>query len=658
MLTTSLQTLPRRSSHTFAAAAICLAAAVTLTGCGIGANGTASAGSTAGALPKAHLHGIVHGGQQPVSGSTIQLYDIPIGNPSNGAYTLLSPAPTTGPDGSFNITGQYQCLGQGDLTYIVSTGGNPGLGAGTNNAAISLVAVTGACNTANPDANGDGGFYYTLDPNLNVNLNEVTTVAAAYALAPFTSSFYYGEIASASPTAIATAFTNATMLANIGTGVAPGPGLPAAVTYDPSTGFPNVINTVADVIASCVNSNGTGTACSQLFSSFTAYGAYPSDTFGAAVAMATFPAANVLALYDLKSPQPPFIPFLPKPPNDFTVALKYTGLNLSSPQGLAFDSLSNLWIANATGSFITEVYSGADGLNTAGAFNQYTGGGLLGPQAIAVDLSNNIWIANTAGSSVVELDDDGNVLSGTGFTGGGINAPVSIAMDANGNAWVANFNGNTITQLLSDGTPSGFSPIAQGLSAGVQVPVSLPTFVAVDSMNDVWVSNAGLNATYGLTTGMLRFDQNGNPQSCSTQNLAGPMGIAFDRSGKAWVAANGISAVQPFTSACATNGDPITGGGLSSPVALAVDGGGNIWTANRTGEISEQAATTGTPTSPSIGYGTLNQPNGIAIDACGSVWTANAGDNSLTEFIGLAVPPAATPVIASFSVAGRGRINR
>jgi len=648
MHTTSSQTLSRRT----VGLAGSLASAALLAGCSSGMNIPMTRVVTPAVQTPVKLRGNVHGGQQPVSGATIQLYAVGTSGNGSASLPLLSPAATTDGNGNFNITGQYECPQQGSLTYIVATEGNPGLQAGTNNAAISLMAAIGPCNTANPDTNGDGGFYYTLDPNLSIFMDEVTTVAAAYALAPFALS--YSAIGSSSPTAIATAFSNATMLADIGAGTSPGPGLPATVSYSATTGFPVVINTVADVLAGCVNSDGTGSACFQLYNNFFTVGIYPSDTFSAALAVATNPGVSVASFYNIMSPTPPFAPFLTVAPNDWTVAVKYTGLNLSSPASIAFDGLSNLWIANATGTYVSEVYSGADGINATGVSAQYSGGGLLGPQGLAIDLSNNIWIANTAGSSVVELDDNGNVLSGgSGFTGGGINAPVSIALDSNGNAWVANFNGNSITQLLSNGAASSFSPITQGLVSGSTLPISLPTFVAVDSNNDVWVSNSGLNTSYGLTTGMLRYDQNGNPQSCSTQNLAEPLGIAFDPSGTAWIASNGVSAVQPLTSACASNGSPLTGGGLSSPVALAVDGNGNIWAANTNGSISELTASTGVAASPATGYGTLNAPDGIAIDASGSVWTANSGDNSVTEFIGLAAPPAATPLVANAAKVGR-----
>jgi len=76
------------------------------------------------------------------------------------------------------------------------------------------------------------------------------------------------------------------------------------------------------------------------------------------------------------------------------------------------------------------------------------------------------------------------------------------------------------------------------------------------------------------------------------------------------------------------------------PAAVAVDSSGTVWVANTqtAGSITEMVYANSTPLSPATGFGTLNQPSGIAIDPSGSVWTANAGDNSLSELIGIAAP--------------------
>jgi hypothetical protein len=57
------------------------------------------------------------------------------------------------------------------LVYLLSTGGNPGLGGTVNNADISLMAAIGTCTT--------------LMATPYIVINELTTVAAAVELASF-----------------------------------------------------------------------------------------------------------------------------------------------------------------------------------------------------------------------------------------------------------------------------------------------------------------------------------------------------------------------------------------------------------------------------------------------------------------------------------------
>jgi len=138
-------------------------------------------------------HGMVHGGQQPVAGATIQLYAV--GTTGDGAAStpLLSPATVSDANGAFNITGTYTCPSSSSLVYIVANGGNPGLAAGTNNAALSLMAALGPCGN--------------LTASTFIFVNEITTIAAVYPLAPFmTSSSAIGS-SSTDVAALASAFT-------------------------------------------------------------------------------------------------------------------------------------------------------------------------------------------------------------------------------------------------------------------------------------------------------------------------------------------------------------------------------------------------------------------------------------------------------------------
>ena len=87
------------------------------------------------------IQGSVYGGQQPVSGSTIQLYASgTTGDGSSANLLLTSPVLTTA-SGSFTLTGLFACPSASSLVYLVATGGNPGLGAGSNNPQLGSIDI-------------------------------------------------------------------------------------------------------------------------------------------------------------------------------------------------------------------------------------------------------------------------------------------------------------------------------------------------------------------------------------------------------------------------------------------------------------------------------------------------------------------------------------
>ena len=135
-------------------------------------NPTATTPSSRGS---GELAGVVHGGQQPVSGATIQLYAVGTSGYGSTATGLISPSAQATPgialtdaNGNFNITGQYSCPMGDPEVYLTATGGNPGLAPGTNNSAIVLVAALTDCNTLQANA-----------AKTTVILNEATTVASS-----------------------------------------------------------------------------------------------------------------------------------------------------------------------------------------------------------------------------------------------------------------------------------------------------------------------------------------------------------------------------------------------------------------------------------------------------------------------------------------------
>ncbi len=255
---------------------------------------------------------------------------------------------------------------------------------------------------------------------------------------------------------------------------------------------------------------------------------------------------------------------------------------------------------------------------------------------LAVDGQDNAWITNeetTNGTnsgfgSVSKFSSTGAVLSGSGFTAS-IYYPYSIASDSNGTIWVADEGRSGASHLASDGT----SLIGPGGYTSTQLP--LPVGVAVDAAHDAWFTGqnmATLVTQAGAITGHV----------CCAESS----GIAIDQNGSIWISDYFGSALVELDASGNLLQTLTATGGVQYPQALAVDGAGTVWVSNfRGNSVSAFASASGgaasAALSPSSGFGVdakLFEPFGIAVDASGNLWTANFAGNSVTQFVGAAVP--------------------
>jgi hypothetical protein len=609
--------------------------------------------SNTSAQTAVHIQGVVHGGQQPISGAHVYMYAAstaayggqgiaPTAGATGNASTSLLTAATGNPAdtngnfyvttdtfGNFSINGAFACT-SGQQVYLYSTGGDPQLAgtgvAGTPNPAATLLAVVGDCaGSAFPGVT-------------SISMNEVSTVAAAYALAGFaTDPLHIGAPSAVtshalSGTGLANAFHTALNLVNQTSGA-----VNATFPLNSQAVVPvTTINTLADILAACVNSNGVSSSgCSTLFAN-TTYATVPGDTATAAINIAQHPAANVGALLNLATNAGPFQSILTSA-NDFSLAINYTGGGLTSPFRVAIDGSGNAWVPNPGTSSVTEISSAGTFLSgTSG----YTGGGLTFPEGVAIDSAGNAWMTNFLGNSVTELSSTGAAVSGgSGYTGGGMSFPERIAIDNVGNAWVVN-EGDSVTKLSSAGTvlsgPNGFT------SGGLNAPFA----VAIDGAENTWVLNEDGNSVTELTNAGTVLSGIGG---YAGGGLNSPEGIAIDSVGNAWVSNFGGGSVTEFSNAGAVLND-YTGGGLSFPTGIALDGAGNAWVINQGNSVTE-ISSAGVFLSGANGYtsGGLTVPIGVAIDGSGNVWITNLQGNSVTEMIGIGTP-VITPIVAGLPV--------
>ena len=599
----------RRARITGAAS---LAASLMLAGCGggLGVSGGTTGGGTAAA--RGTVTGSVWGGRYGVSGATIQMYSVGSTGLASSTIPLIT-GTTVKTDlyGFFSIpAGAYNCT-NGTEVFIASTGGDS---AGTQgnvpanlNPHINLIAALGSCSYVLGNA-----------ANIVVDISEQTTVAAAYALAPFATDFSHIGAATAFDPGIVNAFATAQELANNGNGNAGGISATGAVI--PVT----AMNTLADIIATCVNTTGSaGQACTDLA---TATGA--TDSFGQALAFAKNPASTTLtALYAKTSTASPYQPTYATQPNDFAIAIKYVpgGTTLKTPYGIAIDASGNAWVTNESGTTVTEFGPQGTVLATPTATN------LFGAQGVAVDRSGNVWVANTAGNSVVKYTITAGAVSATNSYTSGVNAPSAIAIDSAGNAFFANFNGNSVAEITAGGGTGG--PFTGSGN------ITVPSAVAVDAAGNVY-------ATSGQGTVVKLSNAGAYLSSASDSALQGPVGLAVDSGGHIFATgsttgASVAGAVGEYTTTGAISAASPVQSGVNTPVGVAVDGT-SAWIANSTttGGLAQVKYGATTSASPSAGFlvqnATVNTPAGVAVDASGNVWVTNSGENTVSKYVGIA----------------------
>ena len=551
-------------------------------------------------------------GQQPVIGAAVQLYSA--GNAGNGSAptALLANSLTTGSAGTFAVPGGYSCPSAQTPIYLLAKGGQAGSSAA--NPSVWLMTALGPCGSI-----GAGG---------NFVLNEVTTAASVWALASFMTSD--GQVgASCTNTAgLNNAFLNVNSLVNVSTGTSPGSGLPSALAVPTKK-----LNTLANVLASCTGSSG-GSACSGLFNAAASGSSIPDNTLDAALNIAHSPGSNVAAIYALAAGSEAFSPALPTAPPDFMLHNTISGGGMDAPASVSVADSGNVWVSSYFNT-ISEFLPNGSTAFPAGI----TGSGITQSYGMALDAAGNIWIANEQTSpnsglgNIAELNSSGTALQ-TGLTDGGIDFPIAVAADPNGNMWFADYGDSKVTQLNGSGTP------VSGSSGWGGTSLAFPVALAVDSGHNAWIANQA-----GLLP-ITKISPDGSTVTNYDCDCNGASGVAIDRGGNVWIANYYGNSVSEVNGCGAVVLGAATGGGVDHPQGIAVDGSDAVWVTNYLGnslsEISASSSSSpGTFLSPSTGFGTdaaILQPYGLAIDASGSIWVSNFGNNTLTQFLGVATP--------------------
>jgi len=620
-----------------------------LAGCGMGTQTASMPTST----PGVSLTGRVHGGQQPVTGSAVYFFAAGNTGYDSAAKSLLTPGDPgvltdgngqgyvlTDNGGNFSITSDYTCPSSTRNVYLVAVGGNPGLSTpNTNNADLVLVAALGPCGN--------------LESSTSIFINEVSTIAAAYSLngfvSPNTSTTLSTGGTSTTTTipSIAATITNSTGITNAFNTVQNLINPTTGTAYGTITGtsierqVPQAeINSLADILSYCVNTNGTDGSCDTLFAYATpSGGATPSNTFAAAIDIAQNPGHNVSSLFGLTPSTPPFTG-LTQAPNQWSLFMAYATVNSAydgDTYGVAIDAQGNAWFTAAGGNgqdsgYIFEITAAGQLANVYGTFDA--------PEFISIDSTGSVWAAVSGNNS----SDNGGIFtlnpstSITSFyTSSSLVTPADVVPDGSGNLWIAidhDFGTDgSVIEINSSGQNVGTSPYTVG-------GINIPRGIAIGSSGIIWVTNDGGYSVTQLNGGAA---VNGDPFTGSG-NIGVPFGIAIDASGNAWVSNVNNNTITKLTS----SGSYIvnySGGGLDGPAHLSIDGSGNVFVPNFDGSSLTKLKSDGTPASgsPYVTGSTLT-PATAAVDGSGNVWMSTGNFNGIIEYIGLGVP-VVTPLV-------------
>jgi hypothetical protein len=464
------------------AASLTVSVAVMLGGCNAGMV-TAIPGTTP-AIATRGIQGTIHGGQQPVTGATITLWAV--GTTGDGSAASSLATTSTDSNGNFNITGAYTCPGSNPLVYLTATGGNPGLTAGTNNTAIAMMAALMDCNTLK--ANAASTFIF---------VDEVTTIGTVAALYPYMSSASSLGSAVGDAAAFHTAFSQVAEYTNATTGTAPGTTLPSGY-YASST----EINTLGNIIAPCINSNGTDSNCSTLFNLTKSGGVAPTNTVGALLNILNNPTQNASSLFALGGSVVPFNPALTTAPTSWALPiLQMAATPTFSVGGGTYSSDQFVSLSDTTSGAV--IHYTTDGTTPTSASPIYSG-------TITVSSSSETIkaIAQAGGFATSAVASAAYTITGTTATysvGGQVminngcgsaTPPVTVTLSQGSLIIQTTTTTDSSGSYGFTGVPNGTYTVTPSISGPSSAFYPATQFVSVGNNN---VNNANFGASLGYT---------------------------------------------------------------------------------------------------------------------------------------------------------------
>ena len=392
-----------------------------------------------------------------------------------------------------------------------------------------------------------------------------------------------------------------------------------------------------------------------------------------------------------------------------TGTASYNGDNISSinaelnyPSGVAADAAAHVYIADTNNNRIRVANLGTGGITTVagtgtGAYNgdniAATSAELWNPNGVAFDALGNIYIADNRNNRIRRVDASTGTITtvagnGSGFespnndnigaTSAAVSSPASVAVDLAGDLYIADFGYSRIRRVqysvsfgsVSLGQPSQSLPVAFDFAATVQVG-NVAVLTRGTSGKDFVMAS-------GSTCGVGSY---GGPSSCSVNVNFVPTApgtrtgavVVYDTAtppnvlATAYLSGTGaapaigfgpgiITTVAGSGTVCTSSTDGVgdgcsaTSAELNNPVSEAMDDARNIYIADTGNNVIRKVdASTGiiniiagggtlcaSPINP-VGDGCpatqaqLSSPSGVAVDGAGNLYISDTGNHRIRK---------------------------
>ena len=299
------------------------------------------------------------------------------------------------------------------------------------------------------------------------------------------------------------------------------------------------------------------------------------------------------------------------------------------PAGVAVDGAGNIYIADALNSRVRKVNTAGVITTVAGNGFPFFGGdggpgssasialcGVAPHQGVATDSLGNLYIADCINNRIRKVDTSGIISTVAGsssaanFSGDGgpatsatLSVPYGVTVDAAGNIYIADTGNGRIRKVNTAGIISTVAGSGNGSAAGDGGPATSaklanPSDVAVDSAGNMYIADFGNSLIRKVNTAgtisTLAHGGFGNCQvgvslSLANADIGAGAGIGLDSAGNLYIAdhfsncihkvskAGIVTTVAGGGSNIPGDGGPATSAGLGNLTDVDVDAAGNIF---------------------------------------------------------------------------------